>query len=66
MIGQDKLRHRAGFERCSEDLAESSLGDSPKGSGSSLGTCQEIAERKQKDSSKEYRRLPDWREFGLG
>ncbi|RWV86710.1 hypothetical protein GW17_00051362 [Ensete ventricosum] len=40
----------------------SSLGDSPKGSGSSLETCQEIVGRRPEDSPQEYRRLPDWRE----
>ncbi|RWV93842.1 hypothetical protein GW17_00043670 [Ensete ventricosum] len=38
-----------------------SLGDSLKGSGSSLGTRWEIAGRRPKDSSQEYQRLPDWR-----
>ncbi|RRT76443.1 hypothetical protein B296_00016435 [Ensete ventricosum] len=37
----------------------SSLGDSPKGSGSSLGTHREIARRRLEDSSQEYRLL-DW------
>ncbi|RWV89824.1 hypothetical protein GW17_00048010 [Ensete ventricosum] len=39
------------------------LGDSPKGSGSSLGTHREIARRRSKDSPQECRRLPDWREY---
>ncbi|RZS16058.1 hypothetical protein BHM03_00047998 [Ensete ventricosum] len=46
------------------DLAESSLGDLPKGSGSSLGTRQEITERRPKDSPQECWRLPDWQELG--
>ncbi|RZS03979.1 hypothetical protein BHM03_00034244 [Ensete ventricosum] len=45
------------------DLTRSSLGDSPKGSGSSLGTRREIAERRPEDSSQECRRLLDWREI---
>ncbi|RWW13185.1 hypothetical protein GW17_00023116 [Ensete ventricosum] len=43
----------------------SSLGDSLKGSGSSLGTCREITEKRPEDSSQECRRLLDWRELGL-
>ncbi|RWW40676.1 hypothetical protein BHE74_00053887, partial [Ensete ventricosum] len=41
----------------------SSLGDSSKGSGSSLGTRREIAGRRPEDSPQECRRLSDWREF---
>ncbi|RWV96311.1 hypothetical protein GW17_00040987 [Ensete ventricosum] len=41
----------------------SSLRDSPKGSGSSLGTRQEIVGRRPEDSPQECQRLPDWREF---
>ncbi|RZS09394.1 hypothetical protein BHM03_00040470 [Ensete ventricosum] len=44
------------------DLAVSSLGNSLKGSGSSLGTRREIIERRPKDSSQECGRLSDWRE----
>ncbi|RWW57313.1 hypothetical protein BHE74_00035931 [Ensete ventricosum] len=44
------------------DLAGSSLGDSPNGSGSSLGTRQEIARRRPEDSPQECRKLSDWRE----
>ncbi|RRT61268.1 hypothetical protein B296_00010646 [Ensete ventricosum] len=43
----------------------SSLGDSLKGSGSSLGTCREITEKRPEDSSQECRRLLDLRELGL-
>ncbi|RRT32234.1 hypothetical protein B296_00051595 [Ensete ventricosum] len=39
-----------------------SLGDSSKGSGSSLGTRREIAGRRPDDSPQEYRRLSDWRQ----
>ncbi|RWW66138.1 hypothetical protein BHE74_00026514 [Ensete ventricosum] len=45
-----------------EKLAKSWEGDTPKGSGSSLGTRQEIAERRSDDSPQECRRLPDWRD----
>ncbi|RWV93988.1 hypothetical protein GW17_00043514, partial [Ensete ventricosum] len=38
-----------------------SLGDSPKGSRSSMGTRREIAGRRPQDSTQECRRLPDWR-----
>ncbi|RWV81188.1 hypothetical protein GW17_00057419 [Ensete ventricosum] len=38
-----------------EDLIESSLGDSPKGSRSSLGTCREIAKRRPEDRRKNAR-----------
>ncbi|RRT54785.1 hypothetical protein B296_00032555 [Ensete ventricosum] len=41
----------------------SSLGDLPKGSGSSPGTLREIAGRRSEDSSQECRRLPDRREY---
>ncbi|RWV81808.1 hypothetical protein BHE74_00052468 [Ensete ventricosum] len=44
----------------------SSLGDLPKGLGSSLETCKEIAGIRPEDSSQECRRLLDWRELGLG
>ncbi|RRT42089.1 hypothetical protein B296_00038207 [Ensete ventricosum] len=40
----------------------SSLRDSPKGSGSSLGTRRKIVERRPEDSPQECRRLQDWRE----
>ncbi|RRT34554.1 hypothetical protein B296_00041904 [Ensete ventricosum] len=43
----------------------SSLGDLPKGSGSSLGTRREIVGRRPEDSPQECRRLLDWRELGL-
>ncbi|RRT66970.1 hypothetical protein B296_00004059 [Ensete ventricosum] len=38
----------------------SSLGDPPKGSGSSLGTHREITERRPEDSLQECRRLSNW------
>ncbi|RZR94435.1 hypothetical protein BHM03_00023122 [Ensete ventricosum] len=41
----------------------SSLGDSSKGSGSSLGTHWEIAGKRLEDSSQEGHRLPDWRDI---
>ncbi|RWV84006.1 hypothetical protein GW17_00054322 [Ensete ventricosum] len=47
------------------DLAGSSLGDSPKGSGNSLGACREITGRRPDDLPQECRRLPDWRKLGL-
>ncbi|RWW52845.1 hypothetical protein BHE74_00040703 [Ensete ventricosum] len=47
------------------DLVESSLGDSSKGSGSSLGARREITGRRSNDLPQEYRRLPDWRKLGL-
>ncbi|RWW69296.1 hypothetical protein BHE74_00023120 [Ensete ventricosum] len=47
------------------DLAGSSLGDSPKGLGSSLGVCREIIGRRPDDLPQEWRRLPDWRKLGL-
>ncbi|RRT45171.1 hypothetical protein B296_00037583 [Ensete ventricosum] len=40
----------------------SSLGDSPKGSGSSLRTHWEITRRRSEDSSQECRRLLDWQD----
>ncbi|RWW02271.1 hypothetical protein BHE74_00043524 [Ensete ventricosum] len=40
------------------------LGDSSKGSGSSLGTHREIVGRRPEDSPQEYQRLLDWRESG--
>ncbi|RRT63665.1 hypothetical protein B296_00025436 [Ensete ventricosum] len=46
-----------------EKLAKSWEGDTLKGSGSSLGTRQEIAERRPDDSPQECRRLPDWRDW---
>ncbi|RWW30919.1 hypothetical protein GW17_00004484 [Ensete ventricosum] len=42
----------------------SSLGDSPKGSGSLLGTCREIVGRRPYDSSQKCWRTPDWLEAG--
>ncbi|RRT65981.1 hypothetical protein B296_00012670 [Ensete ventricosum] len=42
------------------DLTGSSLGDSPKRSGNSLGACREITRRRPDDLPQECRRLPDW------
>ncbi|RWV86933.1 hypothetical protein BHE74_00000763 [Ensete ventricosum] len=41
---------------------QDSLGDSPKGSGSSLGIRREIVGRRPKDLPHECRRLPEWRD----
>ncbi|RRT35952.1 hypothetical protein B296_00045665 [Ensete ventricosum] len=46
------------------DLVGSSLGDSSKGSGSSLGTHREITRKRPKDSLQECRRVTDWRDDG--
>ncbi|RWW22267.1 hypothetical protein GW17_00013544 [Ensete ventricosum] len=47
------------------DLNGSSLGDSPKRSGNSLGACREITRRRPDDLPQECRRLPDWQKLGL-
>ncbi|RWV92886.1 hypothetical protein GW17_00044696 [Ensete ventricosum] len=47
------------------DLTGSSLGDSLKGSGSSLRARREITRRRPNDLSQECRRIPDWRKLGL-
>ncbi|RWV96787.1 hypothetical protein GW17_00040478 [Ensete ventricosum] len=52
-------------ERCS-GISPKFARSSSKGSGSSLGTCWEIVRKRPKDSPQEYRRLPNWRELGLG
>ncbi|RZS25163.1 hypothetical protein BHM03_00058320 [Ensete ventricosum] len=68
LIGNDWPRSSLGIEPGSDDAVGSrrnSLGDSPKGPGSSLGTCRKIVKRRPKDSPQECRRLPDWRELGL-
>ncbi|RWW39597.1 hypothetical protein BHE74_00055062 [Ensete ventricosum] len=59
MMGQDQAWASGRVQTMRWNLAESSLGDSPKGSGSSLGTYREIAGRRPYDSSQECRRLPD-------
>ncbi|RZS29255.1 hypothetical protein BHM03_00062978 [Ensete ventricosum] len=41
------------------------IGDSSKGSGSSLGARREINGRRPDDLPQECRRLPDWRKLGL-
>ncbi|RWV81079.1 hypothetical protein GW17_00057536 [Ensete ventricosum] len=59
MMGQDQAWASG---RGSDDVVgshRSSLGDSPKGSGSSLGTRREITERRPEDLPQVYRRLPD-------
>ncbi|RRT73084.1 hypothetical protein B296_00017727 [Ensete ventricosum] len=47
------------------DLVGSSLGDSPKGSGSSLGARQKITRRRPDNLPQECWRLPDWQKLGL-
>ncbi|RZS15075.1 hypothetical protein BHM03_00046855 [Ensete ventricosum] len=42
------------------DLAGSSLGDSPKEPGSSLGMRREIAGRRPEDLPQDYRRLSEY------
>ncbi|RWW36718.1 hypothetical protein BHE74_00058240 [Ensete ventricosum] len=44
------------------DLTGSSLGDSSKGSRSSLRTHREFTGRRPEDSLQEYWRLPNWRD----
>ncbi|RZS14209.1 hypothetical protein BHM03_00045876 [Ensete ventricosum] len=59
----DGLRSSLGIGPGSDDAVgshRSSLGDSSKGSGSSLGTRREITGRRPEDSPQECRRLPDW------
>ncbi|RRT54642.1 hypothetical protein B296_00033214 [Ensete ventricosum] len=69
MIGAMKLqpddepRSSLGIRPSSDDAVGSrrhSLGDSLKGSRSSLGTRREIGERRPEDSAEECRRLLDW------
>ncbi|RRT35046.1 hypothetical protein B296_00053200 [Ensete ventricosum] len=65
----DGPRSSLGIGPGSDDVVRSrrsSLGDLPKGLGSSLETCKEIAGIRPEDSSQECRRLLDWRELGLG
>ncbi|RWV79336.1 hypothetical protein GW17_00059546 [Ensete ventricosum] len=74
-VRQKKIETRRRLSRVAEkligiwtmrwDLAESSLGDSPKGSGSSLGARWEIIGRRLDDLAQECRRLPDWWKLGL-
>ncbi|RWV92399.1 hypothetical protein GW17_00045229 [Ensete ventricosum] len=61
----DGPRLNLGFGPGSDDAVgsrRSSLGDSPKGSRSSLEIRREIAGRIPKDSLQECQRMPDWRE----
>ncbi|RWW18900.1 hypothetical protein BHE74_00045199 [Ensete ventricosum] len=58
----DGPRSSLGIGPSSDDVVgsrRSSLGDSQKGSGSSLGTHREIAGRRPEDSRQECRRLTD-------
>ncbi|RZR80827.1 hypothetical protein BHM03_00006917 [Ensete ventricosum] len=50
MMAKIKLGHWVGVRTMQWDLAESSLGDSLKGSGSLLGTHRKIARRRPRDS----------------
>ncbi|RRT43977.1 hypothetical protein B296_00045208 [Ensete ventricosum] len=62
----DGPRSSVGIGSGSDDAVrsrQSSLGDSSKGSGNSLGTRREIAGRRPENSVQECRRLPDWREI---
>ncbi|RWW68177.1 hypothetical protein BHE74_00024306, partial [Ensete ventricosum] len=61
---RSSLSIRPRFGRCS-GISRSSLRDSPKGSGSSLGTRREIVERRPDDLPQGCRRLLDWWELGL-
>ncbi|RWV97620.1 hypothetical protein GW17_00039582 [Ensete ventricosum] len=47
------------------DFVDSSLGDSPKGLGSLLGTHREITRRRLEDLLQVCRRLSDWQKLGL-
>ncbi|RRT34124.1 hypothetical protein B296_00049995 [Ensete ventricosum] len=51
--------------RGSRKACRDSLGDSPKGLGSSLGTCQEIVERRPKACRKNAGGYRIGRRFGL-
>ncbi|RWW72533.1 hypothetical protein BHE74_00019655 [Ensete ventricosum] len=66
-LSQDPGGFYAGDHMRSQDdvvgSRRSSLGDSSKGSGSSLGTHWEIAGKRLEDSSQEGHRLPDWRDI---
>ncbi|RRT59618.1 hypothetical protein B296_00028301, partial [Ensete ventricosum] len=61
-VRQKKTKTRRKIVRGSRKACRDSLGDSPKGSGSSLGTHREIIEKRPKDLPQECRRLPDWQE----
>ncbi|RZS11703.1 hypothetical protein BHM03_00043060 [Ensete ventricosum] len=63
----DGPRSSLGIGPGSDDVVgshRSSLGDSPKGSGSLLGTRREIVGRRPEDSPQECQRLPDWQDGG--
>ncbi|RWW20640.1 hypothetical protein BHE74_00052582 [Ensete ventricosum] len=62
MIGQDQAWASGRVQTMQWDLVGSSLGDSLKELGSSLGKHQEIARRRLEDSLQECRKLSDWRE----
>ncbi|RWW24681.1 hypothetical protein GW17_00011014 [Ensete ventricosum] len=62
----DGPRSSVGIGSGSDDAVRSrrsSLGDSSKGSGNSLGTRWEIVGRRPENSPQECRRLPDWRDI---
>ncbi|RRT47475.1 hypothetical protein B296_00044377 [Ensete ventricosum] len=68
LTGNDGPRSSLGIGPGSDDAVgsrRSSLGDSTKGTGSSLGTRREIAGRRPEDSPQECQRLPNWRELDL-
>ncbi|RWV85779.1 hypothetical protein GW17_00052405, partial [Ensete ventricosum] len=60
-IHQKKIETRWKIVEGSRKAYRDLLGDSSKGSGSSLGTSRKITGRRPEDSPQEYRRLPDWR-----
>ncbi|RZR73030.1 hypothetical protein BHM03_00019270 [Ensete ventricosum] len=62
-VHQKKTETRLKIIWDSRKACRDSLGDSPKGAGSSLGTCREITERRPEDSPQEYRKLPNWWEL---
>ncbi|RWV86835.1 hypothetical protein GW17_00051230, partial [Ensete ventricosum] len=60
MMGQDQAWASGRVRTMQWDLVGSWLGDLSKGSGSSLGTRQEITGIRPQDSSQKYWRLSDW------
>ncbi|RWW53212.1 hypothetical protein BHE74_00040317 [Ensete ventricosum] len=64
-IRQEKIETHRKIVGGSRKAGRDSLGDSPKGSGTSLGAHREITGRRSDDLPQEYRRLPDWRKLGL-
>ncbi|RWW02495.1 hypothetical protein GW17_00034414 [Ensete ventricosum] len=61
-VRQKKTETHRKIVRGSRKACRDSLGDSPKGLGSSLGTHRDITGRRLEDSPQECQRLPDWRE----